>query len=117
MTSTYGPMPPGTKSRIWELWRRGRPKSFFAGDIEKPLATACSYLLYHGGIEPRAQGRRADTLSSDERETITRSLVRGDSMRANAQTLDRTPSSILGEVARNGEASRSRAALVQERCS
>ena len=58
MTSTYGPMTPARKSRIWELWREGMPMSFIAADIEKPPATVFSYLLYQGGMEPRTRARR-----------------------------------------------------------
>jgi hypothetical protein len=114
MTSTYGPMTPARKSRIWELWREGRPMSFIAADIEKPPATVFSYLLYHGGMEPRTRARRPGALSFDERETISRSLARGDSMRAIAKALDRAPSSISREVARNGGVSRYRAALAEK---
>jgi transposase-like protein len=114
MTSIYGPMTPVRKSRIWELWRRGRPMSFIAADIDKPPATVFSYLLYHGGMEPRTRVRRADSLSFDEREMISRSLARGDSMRAIAKTLDRAPSSISREIARNGGVSRYRAALAEK---
>ena len=63
--------------------------SFIAADIEKPPATVFSYLLYHGGMEPRTRARRAGALSFDERETVSRSLARCDSMRAIARALDR----------------------------
>ena len=59
--------------------------SFIAADIEKPPATVFSYLLYHGGMEPRTRARRSGVLSFDERETVSRSLARGDSMRAIAR--------------------------------
>lgn len=76
--------------------------SFIAADIEKPPATVFSYLRYHGGMEPRRRARRAGALSFYGRETISRSLARGDSMRVIARALDRAPSSISREVARNG---------------
>lgn len=53
--------------------------TFNAADIEKPPATVFSYLLYHGGIEPRTRSCRPDALSFDEREFISRSLVLPDS--------------------------------------
>ncbi len=68
--------------------------SFIAADIEKPPATVFSYLLYHGGIEPRTRIRRPDALSLDERELISRGLARGDSMRSIAKDLNRAASSI-----------------------
>jgi IS30 family transposase len=87
---------------------------FIAADIEKPSTTVFSYLLYHGGIEPRTRARRAGALSFDEQETISRSLARGDSMRAIARDLDRAPSSISREVSRNGGVGRYRAALAEK---
>jgi hypothetical protein len=101
----------GRKSRILELWWRGTLMSFIAADIVKPSASVFSYLLYHGGIEPRIRVRRANVLSFDEWKLISRGLARGDSMRAIAQTLDRAPFSISREVARNVGASRYGAAL------
>jgi len=114
MTSIYGPMTPKRKSRIWELWQQGRPMSFIAADIEKPPATVFSYLLYHGGIEPRTRIRRPDALSLDERELISRGLARGDSMRSIAKDLNRAASSISREIARNGGINRYRAALAEK---
>lgn len=88
--------------------------SFIAVDIEKPPATVFSYLLYHGGIEPRMRARRPDALSFDEREFISRSLARGDSMRSIARDLNRAPSSISREISRNGGVKRYRAALAEK---
>lgn len=114
MTSIYGPMTLERKSRIWDLWRQGRPISLIAADIQKPAATVFSYLLYHGGIEPRTRSRRPDALSFDEREFISRSLARGDSMRTIAKALNRAPSSISREIARNGGVNRYQAALAEK---
>jgi len=88
--------------------------SFIAADIEKPPATVFSYLLYHGGIEPRTRIRRPDALSLDERELISRGLARGDSMRSIAKDLNRAASSISREIARNGGINRYRAALAEK---
>jgi len=88
--------------------------SFIAADIEKPPATVFSYLLYHGGIEPRTRIRRPDALSLDERELISRGLARGDSMRSIAKDLNRAASSISREIARNGGINRYRAAPAEK---
>ena len=88
--------------------------SFIAADIEKPPATVFSCLLYHGGIEPGTRSRRPDALSFDERELISHSLARGDSMRSIAKDLNRAPSSISREIARNGGVNRYRAALAEK---
>jgi len=88
--------------------------SLIAVDIKKPPATVFSYLLYHGSIEPRTRSRRPDALSFDEHEFISRSLARGDSMRTIAKALNRAPSSISREIARNGGVNRYRAALAEK---
>jgi hypothetical protein len=114
MTSIYSPMTPKRKSRIWELWQQGRPMSYIAADIEKPPATVFYYLPYHGGIEPRTRVRRPGALSLDLRESISRSLARGDSIRSIARDLNRAASSISREIAWNGGVNRYRASLAEK---
>lgn len=109
MVSVYGAMTHERKARIWEFWRRGVAMSEISRDIAKPAATIYSYLLYHGGIEPRHPVRRNNSLSLDEREAISRGLSAGVSMRAVAKELGRSPSTISREIARNGGAKSYRA--------
>ena len=113
MTSIHGPMTPERKSRIWELWRQGHPMSFIAADINKPPATVFSYLLYHGGIEPRPRRKRPDSLTMEERESISRGLASGLSMRRIAADLCRAPSNISREITRNGGSLKYRACLAE----
>ena len=114
MTSVYGPMTLEKKARIWELWRQGKPMSLIAGDIEKPPATVYSYLLYRGGIQPRTRVRRPVFLTLDERETISRGIASGHSLRSISRELGRCPSTISREVSRNGGLERYRAALAEK---
>jgi len=114
MTSGYGPMTLEKKTRIWELWRQGVPMSLIARDIEKPPATVYSYLLYRGGIQPRARVRRPVFLTLDERETISRGIASGHSLRSISRELGRCPSTISREVSRNGGLERYRAALSEK---
>ncbi len=72
--------------------------TFNAADIEKPPATVFSYLLYHGGIEPRTRSCRPDALSFDEREFISRSLVLPDSMMHIAKDFNWAPSLVAREI-------------------
>jgi len=102
MVSIYGVMTAERKSRIWELWRKGTPMSSIARDIAKPPATVFSYLLYHGGISPRPRTRRAECLSAQERESISRGLASGASYRAIGRELGRSASTISREVGRKG---------------
>lgn len=109
MASMYGAMTAERKARIWQLWQRGTPMSVIARDIAKPPATVYSYLLYHGGIMPRQATRRPGCLSEEERESISRGLVRGISYRAIGRELGRAASTISREVNRNGGPERYRA--------
>lgn len=102
MVSIYGAMTAERKSRIWELWRKGTPMSSIAHDIAKPPATVFSYLLYHGGISPRRRTHRAECLTAEERESISRGLAIGASYRAIGRELGRSASTISRAIARNG---------------
>jgi hypothetical protein len=77
MVNVYGTLTAERKSRIWELWRKGTPMSSIARDIAKPPITAFSYLLYQEGISLRPRTRRAESLSAEERESISRGLASG----------------------------------------
>jgi IS30 family transposase len=91
MASVFGAMTEERKARIWHLWQQGRPMSEVARHIVKPPATVYSYLLYHGGIKPRVRTRREHCLSVEERESISRGLAKGESMRSIASQLGRAP--------------------------
>ena len=66
--------------------------------IDKPPATVFSYLQYHGGIRPRHRFRRAEALSLEEREEISRGISHGYSIRFIANALCRSPSTISHEI-------------------
>jgi DNA-binding CsgD family transcriptional regulator len=114
MSSVYGPMPPIRKARICELWRQGYRMSFIPDDIAKPPATVYSYLLYHGGMEPRSRVRRLTSLTIEERETISRGLANHQILRSIALELGRSASTVSREVARNGGTERYRANLEEK---
>ena len=82
------------KKVIWELWRQGQPMSVIARSVNKPPATVFSYLRYHGGIRPRPRSPRADSLTLEEREEISRGIAAGRSLRGIAEQLSRSPSTI-----------------------
>jgi hypothetical protein len=63
MVSVYGGMSHERKTKIWTMWQQGIPMSHIARDIKKPPATVYSYLLYHGGIEPKTRIRRSSCLT------------------------------------------------------
>ncbi len=103
------PMNPARKAIIWQRWKAGISMAEIAKEITKPPVTIFSYLWYHGGMKPRGRSRSTIALSLCERESISRGLASGQSIRAMAALLGRSPSTICREVKRNGGAHRYRA--------
>lgn len=88
--------------------------SHIAQDITKPPATVYSYLLYHGGIEPKTRVRRLSFLSFEERESISRGIASGLSMHGIARELGRHSSTISREISRNGGLKRYRGSIEEK---
>lgn len=101
------------KGIIWDLWRQGQPMSVIGRTVRKPPATVFSYLRYHGGIKPRPRTPRSTALTLEEREEISRGVAAGSSLRAIAEQLCRSPSTISRELKRNGGIDRYRATEAQ----
>jgi transposase, IS30 family len=68
-----------------------------------------------GGVKPHVHKKRAGSLTPADRESISRGLVAGESLRAIARALVRAPSTISREVAANGGRDRYRAWAAQRR--
>jgi hypothetical protein len=82
-------------------------------DIGKPPATVFSYLLHHGGMEPRRKVRRAGCLSFVIGKPSP-GLANGRSARSIAAELGRSPSAISREVSRNAGTAKYRAELAEK---
>ncbi|WP_417247535.1 IS30 family transposase [Celeribacter sp.] len=108
------PMNEQNKSVIWDAWENGTPMANIARVIDKPPATVFSYLQYHGGIRPRRRFRRAEALSLEEREEISRGISHGLSVRSIARILHRSPSTICREINKNGGPKRYRAIIADK---
>ncbi|MFB6634859.1 helix-turn-helix domain-containing protein [Streptomyces sp. NPDC056362] len=67
------------------------------------------FLHQSGGVRLTAQTRSERHLSDREREEIPRGLAAGKSARQVAKRLERSPSTISREIARNGGRDRYRA--------
>ena len=65
-------------------------------------------------MKPRQRIRRPDCLSFDERETISRGIASGHSIRSISRELGRSPSTVSGEISRNGGAGKYRASLAEK---
>jgi IS30 family transposase len=97
------------KSELWQRWRKGESIT----DISRALGsfrTSVAYVLRrHGGFAPPLRKRSPQALRLAEREEISRGLSAGHSLRQIAKALQRSPSTISREIARNGGRQRYRA--------
>ena len=90
------------KSELWHRWRKGESIT----DISRALGsfrTSVSYVLrLHGGFAPPHRTRSPHALTLTDREEISRGLSAGHTLRQIAKALQRSPSTISREIARNG---------------
>lgn len=90
------------KQELWRRWRAGESIAHIARALDRFPASVRDILLTHGGIAPRTPSRSTRVLSSSERESISRGLAQGFSVRQIATQIGRAPSTISREVARHG---------------
>ena len=89
--------------RIERLTRAGETFATTAAMVGCSVKSIQRHLALSGGLKSRAEEERsALRLSLADREELSRGLVAGDSMRAIAVRLKRSPSTISREVAWNG---------------
>jgi IS30 family transposase len=105
-----GRMSVAEKVEIWRLVRAGVSFRIIGRQLGRSDASIRQYVGLTGGIRPRERTRAAVCLSAREREEISRGLAAGESLRCIAGRLDRAPSTVSREVARNGGHRRYRAA-------
>jgi IS30 family transposase len=103
------------KADLWRRWRAGESISAIGRQIGKPPGSVFTVLKHHGGIAPEPRRRRAGSLTTAEREEISRELRAGQSCRTIATFLGRAVSTISREVGRNGGRDGYRAAAAEER--
>ena len=89
------------RALLWRLWASGKSFSEIARAVRHPPGSIFPVVKQTGGYLPRPRTRRPGFLSLQEREEISRGLVRGESLRVIARALGRAPSTISREVARN----------------
>lgn len=90
------------KMEMFTRWQQGESINSIARSFGRGHSSVQRILALSGGIRPLVPKRAADSLTLSERETISRSLARGVSMRCIARQLKRAPSTISREVKRNG---------------
>lgn len=102
------------KTEVWERWHKGQSLSEIGRAISKHPASVFGVLRLFGGFQPATRVKRANALSINEREQISRGLAAGLSMRQIASQLDRHPSTVSREISRNGGVSAYRAIKAEE---
>lgn len=101
---------PQQKAELWNRWRAGESLSNIARALKKGGGSIFGVLRLRGGIAPAARRRSRVSLSSEEREEISRGIAAGMSVRLIAANIQRSASTVSREIQRNGGESRYRAA-------
>lgn len=103
------------KNEVWHRWRGGDSLSDIGRAVGKFPASIFGLLRFYGGFTPPPRKRSASALTLSEREEISRGLSAGSSLRQIARELDRAPSTISREIARNGDSPSYRANRADEK--
>lgn len=90
------------KAEMWDRWAKGESLNSIARHFERGHSSVSRILALSGGIRPPQRKRSIHSLTLNERETLSRGLASGTSMRSVAKKLQRSPSTISREVIRNG---------------
>lgn len=89
------------KADLWRRWKSGQSLSDIGRALGKHAGSIHTVLSARGGIAPATRSRSRRTLSLAEREEVSRGLAAGESIRQMAARLQRAPSTLSREIARN----------------
>jgi IS30 family transposase len=106
----YERLTPQAIDQVWLRLRAGQAAKPTARELGLCTGTVRAYLLRCGGMRPQPRRRAATRLRIEEREEVSRGLAAGHSIRAIAEALARSPSTVSREVKANGGPQRYRAA-------
>src|SRR5580692_11115185 len=102
------------KATIWDMREAGIPVKRIARHLGRQNSSLRKFIADAGGKRPTARQRSELRLSLEEREEISRGLAAGESIRAIAEALGRSASTVCREVNANGGTRKYRA-LVADR--
>jgi len=97
------------RQTIWDLREAGVPVKRIAKQLDRQNVSLRKFIADHGGTRPTPRQRSELRLSLEEREEISRGLAAGLSIRAIAEGLERSPSTVCREVNANGGRTKYRA--------
>ncbi len=103
------------RATIWDMREAGVPVKRIARHLGRQNSSLRQFIADHGGTRPSARQRSDLRLSLEEREEISRGLAVGLSMRAIAEGLHRSPSTVCREVNANGGSTKYRALQADRR--
>jgi len=90
------------KALMWDRWQKGESLNAIGRVFDRPSSSIFNQLSPSGGIRPPPRRRSRTTLTLSEREEISRGIVCDLSVRAIANLLGRSPSTVSREINRNG---------------
>jgi IS30 family transposase len=90
------------KAEMWDHWQKGESLHAIARLFDRGHSSVHGILAETGGIRPPSRKRSRLALTLSERETISRGMVVGQSIRSIAASLKRHPSTVSREINRNG---------------
>jgi transposase, IS30 family len=93
------------RHQFWELVARGVPPSIAGPMVGVSSCRGMAWFRTFGGVKPalhRPRGQARPRLSAEEREQVMIGTAQGESIRSIARRLQRAPSTIMREIARNG---------------
>jgi IS30 family transposase len=104
------------QNRVWELIRTtSEPPGAVAKVLRMDNHSVLTLVRDAGGVRPRPRCRSDRHLRLEEREEISRGLAEGRSLRAIAEGIERSASTVCREVKRNGGRSSYRATRADRR--
>ena len=98
---------------LWSGWRAGKTTVTIGHALGQAPETVRKVLARRGGIAPLPRTRARWALHVSEREAISRGVAAGESTRTIAAQLERAPSTISREIARNGGRAQYRATVAE----
>lgn len=103
------------RNELWRRWRAGESLTDIAAALQRDHSRIFHIVEAEGGIAPPPRRRSRLALTLLDREEISRSLARGDGVRAIARRLGRAPSTISREIRRHDGPTRYRAQRADRR--
>lgn len=89
------------KAELWQRWKIGQSLSEIGFALGKHAGSVHGVISENGGIVPINRSRSTRALTLPEREEISRGIASGISIRQIATGIERSPSTVSREIARN----------------